>query len=163
MTPRLLRRAAPALVAQVTCLFVALASVLLLSRDAAAQDGPQYSGADSCKGCHQVIYDSWANTKHAKALNRLSAADKKAECITCHVTGSPAQIAADGDNPKFPGAQCESCHGPGSLHVSDPKVMTGISKKPPESACTRCHNDKSPHYRGFVYAAMAGFSHPVKK
>ena len=49
------------------------------------------------------------------------------------------------------------------LHVADAKVMTGLSKKPSESACTKCHNDKSPHYRGFVYAAMVGFSHPVKK
>jgi hypothetical protein len=41
--------------------------------------------------------------------------------------------------------------------------MTGVAKKPAESACTKCHNDKSPHYHGFMYAAMAGFSHPVKK
>jgi len=130
---------------------------------AAAPEGPQYVGAESCKTCHQAIYDVWVNTKHAKAINRLSSADKKTECIGCHVTGTPAQIVAEGDQPKFPGAQCESCHGPGSLHVADPKVMRGISKKPPESACTRCHNEKSPHFRGFVYAAMASFSHPVKK
>ena len=28
-------------------------------------------GADSCKTCHQAIYDSWAGTKHAKALSRV--------------------------------------------------------------------------------------------
>jgi hypothetical protein len=164
MTPRLLRGAALARAAQATCLLLlALAAIVFLSGEAAAQDGPQYAGAESCKTCHRAIFDAWASTKHARAIDRLSAADKKGECISCHVTGSPAQIAAEGDTPKFPGAQCESCHGPGSLHVVDPKVVTGLAKKPSESACTRCHNDKSPHYRGFVYAALAGFSHPVKR
>jgi hypothetical protein len=158
MTPRLLCGAAPARVAQATCLLLA---IVFLSGSATAQDGPQYAGAASCKSCHQAIYDAWASTKHARAIDRLSAAERKGECIGCHVTGSPAQIVADGDSPKFPGAQCESCHGPGSLHVVDPKVMTGLAKKPSERACTRCHNDTSPHYRGFVYAALAGFSHPV--
>jgi hypothetical protein len=146
-----------------TRILLTLAWVVGLAGSAAAQ-GPEYAGADSCKTCHQAIYDSWAGTKHAKALSRLSGAEKKGDtCIGCHVTGSAAQIAAEGENPKFPGVQCESCHGPGSLHVADAKVMTGLSKKPSESACTKCHNDKGPHFHGFVYVAMAGFSHPVKK
>jgi excinuclease UvrABC ATPase subunit len=144
-------------------MWVALAWIVGCAATAAAQEGPQYAGADSCKTCHQAIYDVWANTKHAKTFNRLSAEDKKTECVRCHVTGTAEQIAAEADAPKFPGAQCESCHGPGSLHVADPKVMTGVAKKPAERACTKCHNDKSPHYHGFMYAAMAGFSHPVKK
>jgi hypothetical protein len=145
-----------------TRILLTLAWVVGLAGSAAAQ-GPEYVGADACKTCHQAIYDSWAGTKHARALNRLSGSEKKSACIGCHVTGSPAQIEAEADNPRFPGAQCESCHGPGSLHAADATVKTGISKKPPESACTKCHNDKSPHFHGFVYAAMAGFSHPVKK
>jgi hypothetical protein len=132
-------------------------------QSAAAPEGPQYVGADSCKTCHQAIYDVWVNTKHARALNRLSSADKKTDCIRCHVTGTAEQIAAEGDAPKFPGAQCESCHGAASLHVADPTVTKGLAKKPSESVCTKCHNEKSPHYRGFVYAAMVGLSHPVKK
>ena len=59
--------------------------------------------------------------------------------------------------------QCEACHGPGSLHAADATVRTGIKKTPSASNCEACHNDKSPHFHGFVYAAMAGFSHPVKK
>jgi hypothetical protein len=142
---------------------VALAWVVGFAAAAAAQEGPQYAGADSCKTCHQAIYDVWAASKHARTFNRLSAADKKTDCVRCHVTGTAEQIAAEADAPKFPGAQCESCHGPGSLHVAEPTVLTGLAKKPAESACTKCHNDKSPHYRGFMYAAMAPFSHPIKK
>jgi hypothetical protein len=144
-------------------MWIALAWIVGVAAAASAQEGPQYVGADGCKACHQDIYDVWANTKHAKTFNRLSASDKKTDCVRCHVTGTAEQIVAEADVPKFPGAQCESCHGPGSLHAADPTVMTGISKKPSEAACTRCHNDKSPHYRGFMYSAMLGFSHPVKK
>jgi Cytochrome c554 and c-prime len=141
-----------------------IALLWMLGSSAVAQaQGPQYAGAGTCTSCHKAIHDVWVNTKHAKALTKLSDAERKAICIGCHVTGTPEQIAAEGDKPKFPGVQCEACHGPGSLHVADPKVMTGLAKTPTESACTKCHNEKSPHFHGFVYAAMAPFSHPVKK
>jgi hypothetical protein len=141
---------------------IVLVSLVGVPATARAQE-PQYAGAESCKSCHQAIHDAWAGTKHARALGKLAETERKAPCIGCHVTGTPEQIAAEGSKPKFPGVQCESCHGPGSLHVADAKVMTGLVKVPPESACTKCHNEKSPHFHGFVYAAMAPFSHPVKK
>jgi Cytochrome c554 and c-prime len=30
-----------------------------------------YAWADSCKTCHKEIFDAWAKTKHARALERL--------------------------------------------------------------------------------------------
>jgi hypothetical protein len=143
---------------------MAIAFVCALGISAAARaQVPQYAGADACKSCHQAIYEAWANTKHAKALGKLLASDRKPPCIGCHVTGTSEQIAAERDKPTFPGVQCEACHGPGSLHVADPRVKAGLMKTPDERACTRCHNEKSPHFHGFVYAAMTPFSHPVKK
>jgi cytochrome c554/c'-like protein len=125
---------------------------------------PAYVGADGCKSCHQAIYTSWSQTKHARALARLSKEQKEGgECIRCHVTGTSEQIAREGASPSHPNVQCEACHGPGSLHAADATVRTGIRKVPASSTCETCHNDKSPHFRGFVYAAMAGFSHAVKK
>ena len=124
---------------------------------------PEYVGAEGCKSCHQDIYTSWLQTKHARALGRLTKEQKEGDCIRCHVTGTSEQIAREGASPGHPNVQCEACHGPGSLHAADATVRTGIRKVPTSSTCETCHNDKSPHFRGFVYSAMAGFSHAVKR
>jgi len=125
---------------------------------------PVYAGAEACKGCHQAIYSSWLQSKHARTLGRLTNDQKESgECIRCHVTGTPEQIAREGASPSHPNVQCEACHGPGSLHAADATVRVGIKRVPAAAACETCHNDKSPHFRGFVYAAMAQFSHAIKK
>jgi hypothetical protein len=141
-----------------------IALSIVLPALAAAQEGtPAYAGADKCKSCHQAIDAAWNRTKHAHAIDRLTAGDRDGECIRCHVTGSAEQIAREKGRPSHPNVQCESCHGPASLHVTDPQVTRGMVRKPAESTCESCHNDKSPHYRGFVYTAMVNFVHPVKK
>jgi Cytochrome c554 and c-prime len=127
----------------------------------AAEDSP-YAGAEKCGPCHKAIYQAWAETKHAKALGKLQPAERQKDCIGCHVTGSPEMIAADGDNPTFPNVQCEACHGPAGAHAQNPTVRTGLIAKPGESDCTRCHNAKSPRFRGFVFSAMKLFVHQVK-
>jgi hypothetical protein len=153
--------AAPSVVVLV-CLFAWTAPGVARAQE--TQAGPEYVGADACKSCHQDIYAAWSNTKHSRAINRLTRGDKDGgQCIRCHVTGSPDRIAREGGTPSFPNVQCESCHGPGSLHAADGTVRTGIKKMPASANCEACHNDKSPHFRGFVYTAMLPFSHPVKK
>jgi len=142
-----------------------IAASLVLPALVAAQDSaaPGYVGSDNCKSCHQAIHAAWTQTKHAHAIDRLKPGDRNSECIGCHVTGSADQIAREQGRPSHPNVQCESCHGPASLHVADPQVKTGMVRKTSESACQSCHNERSPHYRGFVYAAMVNFVHPVKK
>lgn len=122
----------------------------------------EYAWAPSCKKCHEEVYEAWAGTKHARALNRLSDADQARECVGCHVTGSKARIEQDGKTVNA-GVQCESCHGAAAAHVADPTVKTGLAKKPAAEACTTCHNDRSPNFRGFFYDAMWPLSHKVKK
>jgi cytochrome c554/c'-like protein len=125
---------------------------------------PAYAGAEACKSCHQAIYSSWLQTKHARTLGRLSKDQRESgECIRCHVTGTPELIAREGASPSHPNVECEACHGPGSRHAADATVRAGIRKVPGAAACEACHNDKSPHFRGFVYAALAQFSHAMKK
>jgi predicted CXXCH cytochrome family protein len=138
-------------------LLVVLALVGTATASWAAEESP-YVGASSCGPCHQKIYQSWLRTKHAKAITKLGPVDKKGECITCHVTGTAAMIAAEKDHPSFENVQCEACHGPGRAHAATPTVK--LVKKPSESVCTDCHNKKSPHFRGFVYSAMTPFVHP---
>lgn len=119
---------------------------------------PGYSWAESCKSCHQAIYDAWAKTKHATALDRLSGANQETVCIGCHVTGPKGRVM-DGKKVVNAGIQCESCHGPAAAHVADPKVKTGLVKVPAASVCEECHNDKGPHFKGFYYDAMRTLVH----
>ena len=80
-----------------------------------AMAAPTMVGADKCaKMCHKVQYDSWLQSKHAKA-------EKKTECETCHGAGSdymkmsimkdPAAAKAAGLTAKPDKATCTaSCH-----------------------------------------------------
>jgi len=143
-----------------------MAAVIILLGAAIAQDSP-YVGADACKTCHEAIHGAWSGTAHARALLRLSAQDRESgQCIGCHVTGSPEQIAAEGANPSLPGVQCEACHGPGRKHAETAAAGTPqagtVARTPDAKACTRCHNDKSPHYSPFFYAAMKSLVHRVR-
>lgn len=67
------------------------------------------------------------------------------ECATCHEeitrdfrTATHARLKAQGDNAKNIG--CESCHGPGSLHVSSGGAARTIvnPRRSPET-CFQCH------------------------
>jgi hypothetical protein len=139
---------------------------------AAAPTAPQraatYVGADTCKDCHAPYFDAWSSTKHRRTFSKLGASDAEGDkCISCHVTGTADMIKEDGAKPRFPGVQCEACHGAGSVHVEQAKakaiVKGAILKAPEEDNCTKCHNDTSPHYRPFVYVGMKTLVHVIKK
>jgi predicted CXXCH cytochrome family protein len=67
------------------------------------------------------------------------------ECATCHEaitrdfrTATHARLKAPGDNAKNMG--CESCHGPGSLHVkSGGERGTIVNPKKSPTTCFQCH------------------------
>jgi hypothetical protein len=129
-----------------------------------SQPESPYVGAAACKDCHAAIYEKWSHTGHERAFNRVGADDqKKVECLECHVTGTPEQMAQELDKPSFPGVQCEKCHGPGRQHATlaatNPPATAGLVRKPGEPLCLRCHNQKSPHFRGFVFSAMVKLVH----
>lgn len=132
---------------------------------ALAQTGPprteDYAWADSCRKCHEPVYDAWAKTKHASALERLSSSDQEKECVGCHVTGPKSRVL-DGKKVLNRGVQCEACHGAAAAHVADPSVKSGVVKVPAAALCEGCHSDKGPHFKGFFYDAMAGLSHKVR-
>jgi nitrate/TMAO reductase-like tetraheme cytochrome c subunit len=147
---------------------VALLGTAAAQEGAAAAQVSPYVGAEACKECHAPYYEAWHGTKHANAINRLSAEEKTGgQCIGCHATGTTEQLAAEGANPSLPGVQCEACHGPGRTHVDSAKAGTpkpgDLARKPAEKTCVQCHNEKSPHFRGFFYSALAPLVHPVKK
>jgi len=131
-----------------------------LAQTAPPQAG-DYAWADACRSCHEPIYEAWAKTKHASALDRLSAADQQTPCLGCHVTGPKSRVL-DGKKVANRGVQCESCHGAAAAHVADPTLKTALVKTPAASGCEACHNDKGPHFKGFWYDAMRGLVHRVK-
>lgn len=64
-------------------------------------------------------------------------------CGSCHTTGYIPEGSHDGrpglvGTWAFDGVQCESCHGPGSLHASNPLAFTPHTNRDSE-ACTACH------------------------
>ena len=81
-----------------------------------------YVGADTCKGCHEDKYDSYAQSVHGKK----------------NVPNNPANKSA-----------CESCHGPGASHASAGggkgvgAVISFSSKRvsaeTKSAACLACH------------------------
>jgi hypothetical protein len=88
-------------------LVVAVALLFVLTVTAA----PTAVGAEKCKMCHKVQYDSWAASKHAAA---------KLDCEGCHGPGSDymkMSVMKDPAAAKAAGlivpdkAACAKCHG----------------------------------------------------
>jgi len=147
-----------------------------------------YVGAKKCKSCHDKesrggTYSKWTEMKHAKALESLKSDAaiaigkergiakpwESGDCLKCHETayGEPAERK----HKKFAtdmGVQCESCHGPGSEHVTirlevakdeTQKVEEGVIREvekgeiflPDEMLCRNCHNEESPSFKEFDF------------
>ncbi len=126
-------------------LVLAVAVVMLGVGALAANAAPTYIGAEKCKMCHKVQYDSWAQSKHAKATeNAQKSANPKFEaaCLTCHATNKDAALA---------GVQCEACHGPGSDYKSLSVMKDAAKAKaaglviPSQATCDSCHDGKDHH------------------
>jgi hypothetical protein len=126
-----------------------------------------FVGADRCKVCHLPQHTVWTKTGHARALQTLG--DKRGDpaCLPCHTTGLDG--VKDPSAADLSGVQCEACHGAGSLYKSpilmsktkyaqNPEqarqaVLNAGLALPDEKVCARCHNSKSPTFKGFDYAA----------
>lgn len=126
-----------------------------------------YIGVKKCKMCHKgekkgMVFEKWEQNVHAKAFETLKAKgeDKNPACLGCHTTGFGASgYAVGADNAAiFEGVQCEACHGPGSAYKSM-SVMKDPAKAKEnglwtitEETCKKCHNEKSPTFKGFNFA-----------
>ncbi len=118
-----------------------------------------YVGPNKCKMCHRVEYNSWAKTKHATAWDALKPAEQKdAKCNVCHST----------DLPKLTGVSCEACHGAGgdywkmSIMKDKAKAIANGLVMPTKEVCVRCHNSKSPTFKGFDFDKMKTKVHEFK-
>ena len=117
-----------------------LTVVALASFNADAGDHA-YVGADKCKMCHKVQFNSWMETTHAKALDAAKASTDpafEAKCLGCHATNSDENL---------PGVQCEACHGGGAdfkkmsiMKDLDAAIANGLVI-PTQETCNGCHQD----------------------
>jgi hypothetical protein len=112
----------------------------------------EYVGKDKCKLCHKPEHDSWLTTVHAKAWEALKPEEqKKDSCAVCHSTGKDAAGVL------LTGVQCEACHGAGSAYktqanMKDKKLaMNAGMIEPTSEVCIKCHNAKSPTFKGFEF------------
>lgn len=139
-----------------------------------------YIGASKCKMCHKgaskgEVFEKWEKSPHAKAFASLKAKgeEKNPKCLECHVTGFGAasgyKVGA-ANAASFEGVQCESCHGPGSAYkalsiMKDKKQsMANGLVEPNEALCRKCHNEKSPTFKGFNYPeAIKKIDHKYRK
>lgn len=125
-------------------------------------DGPAaFVGNEACAACHAAVVESWKGTSHAHALETLAAKDSSwdPECVRCHVVGwrrdrddwskVASSFRTPDATPALGGVGCESCHGPGSLHVKEPdrKDLFGAWRQEGKmwrdlgrSGCAECHD-----------------------
>jgi len=115
-----------------------------------------YVGTEECANCHSEAFELWEGTRHAHAWKTLTDLGKAQnyDCIGCHVTGWDKPGGATmGHHEPFQNVQCETCHGPGSLHMEadgDDQRRT-IPRVPDDSLFKGCHNEK--HSDTFAFEA----------
>lgn len=111
---------------------------------------PSYVGTELCRACHPAAFDAWKQTKHAKAHDVLVAEGKNnhLDCVACHLTGWKERGGVCRLDQVEGRTQvgCESCHGPGSSHLSLP-MKTTIFVPKDATTCVTCHDrENSPHF-----------------
>ena len=70
------------------------------------------------------------------------------DCANCHTTGYAPQGHQDNMDGisgtwALPGVQCERCHGPGSLHATDPQGIRMVVERASQ-LCGDCHSHDNP-------------------
>jgi hypothetical protein len=128
---------------------------------------PGYAGMDACNDCHEEAVKMWHTTVHAGAWETLEQDNKTLDlsCVSCHVTGFRKPGGSEVvENAKLRDVQCEVCHGPGSIHVEDPRT-DNIVLDAPADVCLQCHTPE--HSDTFQYEAylrdVVGEGHGPKR
>jgi nitrate reductase cytochrome c-type subunit len=140
------------------------------SQAAAKGKAPTYVGSDRCTDCHKAAKEVWEKTPHHNAYQTLVDAKQPSnrqydpECIVCHTVGFGYKngFTSAEKTAKLKNVGCESCHGPGSLHVNAPnnvdlqlsmnpwkapagetEVAKGRRIRRIDDACQKCHDPEN--------------------
>lgn len=114
-----------------------------------------FVGSATCAACHPAAVPVWESSKHHEAWETLEKVGKQfhLNCTGCHVTGweKPGGVCRLDKVAGREDVGCESCHGPGSLHVASPSADT-LTAHPGQEVCVTCHNpENSPHFDFTTY------------
>lgn len=127
---------------------VTVALILCTPKRGVTQDAV-YVGSEACADCHDVEYENYSKYSkkaHSGESVRIMAGDltksELEECFTCHTTGygQPGGFVSFEETPTMANAGCETCHGPGSLHVESMGDKEYIKYQLVIEDCTHCHN-----------------------
>lgn len=124
-----------------------------------------FVGGATCAGCHVEEDKIWSTTRHAHAMATLE--EKKQQfdnkCVGCHVVGfEKGGFQSLITTPQFANVQCESCHGPGREHASNPGKGYGLMATP--AGCVQCHappNDDSFDFAVYWPKIKHGTTDPI--
>ncbi len=105
-----------------------------------------FVGTEKCLACHTSAAAVWAASTHAHAYETLvrRGADADPKCIGCHTIGfgNPSGYRREFGAARLVDAGCESCHGPGSLHVREKNgdATINFTYRPLDAGdCRKCH------------------------
>lgn len=113
-------------------------------KDTAAQ---QYVGADTCKTCHEEIFNKLQSTRHWNAVFKTKTGAEAHTCEGCHGAGGDHASTGDKEkifsfktaSPEGITTRCLACHAAKQSHAgfeTSTHAANGVS-------CTSCH---SPHF-----------------
>jgi nitrate/TMAO reductase-like tetraheme cytochrome c subunit len=118
------------------------------SASAPTSEVSKYVGPETCKTCHEEIYNSWEKSPHWKTTLNKEAGPSKQGCEACHGPGAE-HVEGGGDKTKIfvfedhsrqeTSARCLTCHGEGheQAHFSESAHSSS------NVGCLDCH---SPHH-----------------
>lgn len=104
-----------------------------------------YVGSEACSDCHGDAEEYWKTTRHAQAWKTLvdRGQELDLDCVGCHLTGWEQPGGSNlAFNEPLRDVQCETCHGPGSIHVAKggEERPSSVRRMPPAELCaTQCH------------------------
>lgn len=105
-----------------------------------------YVGTPACVACHPSAAAAWEQSGHSRAFAMLEAkgASTDPSCIGCHTVGfgMPTGYRREFGAAKLTNVGCESCHGPGSLHVAQRQaggLITAHFRPLGAGDCMTCH------------------------
>ena len=115
---------------------------------APSADPSKYVGAETCKTCHEEIYNGWEKSPHWKTTLNKDAGPSKQGCESCHGPGAE-HVEGGGDKTKIfvfadhsrqeTSARCLTCHGEGHEQAHFSESLHSSSNV----GCLDCH---SPHH-----------------
>jgi len=105
-----------------------------------------YVGSEQCLTCHSNAAKVWKDSQHAHAFATLMApkADADPKCIGCHTIGFGrfSGYRREFGEARLANVGCESCHGPGSLHVRQrqgDRTINFTFRPLGAGDCAKCH------------------------